>query len=339
MAVLGLAACGGGARESVVVRVGESAITAKAFAHWMSVMAPQHVVPQPPHYDACVAHRRVLAPHSGRAELEQQCQAQYAELKRQALDYLIAAEWLTGEATEQGLGVSSQEIKQRLEGEERSLPNGQAEFQEALRATARTASDSELEIRAELAASKLRQRLIDGEPKITQAQIATYYRRNIQRYHIPERRSFYIVENLKSEADARRLKGEIARGRSIAATSLHESFYRSSIASTNGEKRTILRAIFAAKPHVVAEPVRLNRYYFLVEVTQVTPATVRSLAQAQASIERQLSTGQRRRTLANFIEAWRKKWIARTDCHPGYVVQKCRQYDGVETAEDPLSLT
>jgi hypothetical protein len=65
---------------------------------------------------------------------------------------------------------------------------------------------------------------------------------------------------------------------------------------------------------------------------------VKSLTQVSASIEKKLADERRKQALTVFIAAWRKKWIAQTNCDTGYVTQKCRQYTGLKTPEEPLAL-
>jgi foldase protein PrsA len=332
-----LVACGGsGARERVVARVGHSAITAAAFTHWMQAMAPQHVAPDPPHYAACIARQKALEPQSTEAALLETCRQQYQTLKQQVLGFLISSRWLIGEAADQGIGTSEPEVKRRLAEKQRSLAASDAEFKQSLNAIDHTIADLELEIRVEVASQKIRQKLIGEEPKVTPGEVAAYYRRNIQRFHVPERRYFDIAENFHSAALARKQMREVAAGKYLE--SLHESLPRKPFTDYNGEKRTIYEAIFKARPRVVTGPIRLNRLYFLIRVTRVAPAYVQPLAQVQGAIGKKLSAARQRRTLAAFIAAWRRKWIARTDCDAGYVVQKCRQYAASKTPEEPLAL-
>jgi foldase protein PrsA len=340
LAVVVLTACGGcgRGRDSVIVWVGTSSITRDALAHWMSALAPEHMVPDPPQYAACVAHQKALV-SSPAAELKAECMREYQALKRHALDFLISSDWLIGEAADRGLTVSEQETKHRLDEKINSFANGgEAEFQESLKATAHTIADTEHEIEAELASSKLRQKLTSSEHQITYAQVASYYRRNIQRFLVPERRYLFIVENLKSEVIARRLMREVALGqKSLARTGIRESLPRPDFTKVSGVKRTIDKAIFAATPNVVAEPVKLNHVYLVFEVTRIAPGALRPLAQVQRAIAGKLSADRQRRALARFIEEWRTSWIARTNCRPGYVVEKCRQYHGPRMREEPLS--
>jgi parvulin-like peptidyl-prolyl isomerase len=337
--VAGLGACGGGAREAVVVQVGDSPITNATVAHWMAVMAPQHIVPDPPRYAACIAHDRAVGARSDEADLQEGCAREYQALRRQVLGFLISSQWLVAQAADEGVGITAQEVKRRLVEKKESFPHGRAEFEESLKAIGRSVEDVEREVRAELASTKIRGRLIKDKAEVTPADVAAYYRRNVGKWRVPERRNFDIAENFRSDAEARKVMSDVKARRSrLADKSIAESLPRKSFADYSGEKRIIYEAIFKATPHVLTGPIRLNSLYFVIEVTHVTPAYVQSLAQVRSAIVKKLSTTRQRRALARFVAAWRSKWTAKTDCHAGYVVQKCRQYTGPTVPEDPLAL-
>jgi foldase protein PrsA len=264
---------------------------------------------------------------------KQECRQQYQALATQALTFLISSQWLVGEAARQGAPVTGREVAARLAEKKKSFASA-AEFQESLKAIAHTPGDLELEIRSELAEDKIRKRLIAQEPKITPSEVAAYYHRHIANYHIPERRYFDIGENFSSAAEARSKRKAVGAGEE----SIHESLPRKPFTDYNGEKRIIYEAIFKAKPHVVSAPIRLNDLYFLIDVTRITRPYVQSLAQVRRAIDEKLTSVRRRRTLATFIAAWRRRWTARTDCNAAYVVPKCRQYKGPEAPEEPLQL-
>jgi foldase protein PrsA len=337
MAACVLAGCSKAGGDRAPVRVGESTIATSTIAHWMAIMAPGHIVPSPPRYTACVAREKLRKPVGGEAQLERRCRSQYDTLRREVLEFLISEKWLTGEAAERGLRVTAPEVRRRLDQRRRPFSND-GEFQESLRAIDHSVADVELEIRGELAAQKLRRRAVNRTPKVTQAQLAGYYARHVRGFYVPQRRYFYIVENLKSAAAAKKLSREFAQGKaSIAENSLRESLAKGAQGSPE-EHRIIYKAIFAAKPRVLTKPILINHRYFLVEVTRIAPARQRSLTEVRGEIQRKLISERRRRALAQFVQAWRARWRARTDCSPGYVVQRCRQYSGPRTGDEPLGL-
>jgi hypothetical protein len=342
MIVLGCTACGGsgggGASavtdEPAAVRVGERRISSSTVAHWMAVMAPQHVVPMPPRYDACVRRLQSTAKGSTVEALRNECRADFEQLKTRAIGFLISSYWLIEEAAREGMAVSEREVAGRVAEKRRSYASA-ADFQESLAAIDYTRADLRLEVEAQLARGHIERRLAEREPKVTARDIASYYRRHIARYHIPEGRYFNIGENFPSPAAARREMKAVAAG----GESILESLSRKPFSDYKGEKRTIVEAIFKAKLRVVTQPIRLNNLYFLIYVTRITPAYLQSVAQVRGAIYRKLSTQRRRQTVAAFIAAWRSRWIPRTDCDRSYVVQKCRQYSGPIAPEEPLSFS
>jgi PPIC-type PPIASE domain/SurA-like N-terminal domain len=310
VALLALVGCSGGA-DAPPVRVGHSSISGATISHWMAIMAPRHVVPR--------------------------LRGQYDALRREVLELLISQRWLVEQAAEQGLGVTAQEVSQRLAQRRRSF-GGEAGFDESLRAIDHSLADLETELRGEIAAEKLRRRALEGAPAVTRAQIASYYDRHRADFYVPEQRHFYIVENLKSAAAARTLRREFLQGRrSIARNSLRESLYRGQRGSP-AEHRIIYNAIFAAKLRVLTQPILINHFYFLVEITRIEPSKQRTLAEASGEIARKLTGERRRRALAAFTDAWAARWRARTSCSPGYVVHRCRQYRGPRTGHEALAL-
>jgi hypothetical protein len=314
-ACAGLAACGGAGQDGVVARVGETAIGRGAFEHWIAVMSPEPVA----------AERR---------------QPRYRTLERRVLDFLISSQWLIGEARERGLAPSAREIERRYERKEReSFPNGAAEFNEYAKDTGQTEADIKFDVEVELAASRLRGMVIEGEPRITQAQIAAYYSENERRYVVPAKRAIEIVE-VGSQAAAKKVKKEIESGRSFASVRpLHEPITRHTFPHSRiGEN--LEEVIFSARPNALTGPLRLLSRWSVFKVKGITPAVQRTLAQVRTAIGRRLLAAQRRRRIAEFAATWTRRWTAMTDCAPGFVVPRCRQYKGVQPAapEEPLAV-
>jgi foldase protein PrsA len=322
IAAAAIAGCGGGSDQPVAIEVGSSAIAKPTVAHWMAVMAPEHVVPDPPRYSACIARQAALSPQSIASVVKQECAQQYQALRERALGFLISSRWLLDEAADRGVAIPAAQVRQRLQAQSGERPAGES------------AADAKLAAEAELAPTLIRERLTSGQPQITRAQVAAYYKQNIERYETPERRDIDIVERLPSKAAAQRAMSRLTAGPSMAKVAIHESFSKTNPAEVPPNKTAILHAIFMAKPNVLVGPLPLNEQWCFFEVTRVVPPVVQPLASLRDQIARQLAAERQRRALARAVAAWRAKWIARTDCRPGYVVQKCRQYRGAKAPED-----
>jgi hypothetical protein len=267
-------------------------------------------------------------------------------LKEQALSFLIGSRWVIGEAAAQGLTMSDQEIaRQVAQKESASFPGGKAELREYLHATGQRVADIVFEAKVELGSAKIRQLLTKNEPDITFAEVARYYTRNRQRFAIPRRREIEIT-NRKGAAEAAAIRSEVASGRSFARVSRREwvewaSEPRSGATRGTRKQGALEKAIFSARPDVLTGPVKQGVDYFLFEVKQITGGSYEPLSQVRSAIFTRLTTERQRRAIARFIRAWRRTWIAETDCRAGYVVQKCRQYKGSKATlpEDPYTLT
>lgn len=323
-----LSACSQAAhvQTSTAVRVDKTLISSGTVNRWMIRLAPEHVFPKPPDYAACVAHVAALSLASaGRPALRQECARKYQALKQHTLAYLIATAWLLNEVAEQGIRAPGADSR-------KTLAQGPAQPSHDTNVT-----DQELQTAAVWSEAKLEQRLARAAPAIAESQIVAYYQRHLRNYERRERRYFDILEQLPTKAAARRVLRELAAGKRLSSMKpYHESLERTNIADVVPVHRVVTQAIFAARPHVPTGPEPVN-LYSVFEVTRIVPRTVQPLSRVRHQIEEQLARAAREKALAGFIAGWRRKWILRTDCEPGYVVQQCKQYHGVRKREGRLS--
>lgn len=310
-AVAGLTACGAAGRDEVVVRVGDMRIDTDMVDRWTRLMRP----------DAA------LAGSSGRREKR--------GATDQALSMLIAAEWLIGEGADRGIALSGPANARRIEaGERRGFPGGAAEFRAYLKTTGQTSADVLLRSEAELASAGLRRRAAQQAPPVTAADVARYYRAHRRDFAFPEMREVRIT-NRKSAQKAIAVLRELESGQAARTLLAREGY----APPAGADPRHPLPArIYEARPRVPTGPVRQGPDYFVFVVTRIVPGGHRTLAQVESSVRRRLLGERRRQALASFARAMEAKWTARTSCRRGYVVQKCRQYAGPRTPEDPLSL-
>ncbi len=317
IAVVCLSACGGSGSGDVVARVGGNPITRAAFDHWLSIRAATN--------GQTVSDRTV----SGGAP------------KQGVLGFLIFSRWLIGEAAELGVRVSDREAQKQLElfkydqleglRYER-LPKA-AGLQKSLAGSGETRSDQLWLMKLNMLAARVEQaHLAEAQRQISGAQIARYYDENGQRFVLPERRDIEVIATF-DEASAEKAKREVQAGKSFLSVVKRVSIYPNNPEGLPHwqEEPVFHDHVFAAKPHVLSGPVHQALYY-VFEVTKVTLARRQTQAQSQASIRQQLAAGQQRRVSTELLEAFERKWIARTDCRAGYVVPRCRQYVGAASA-------
>ena len=325
-AALGLGACGG-SNEQVVARVGATPIAERTLERWMSATAPEHVVPDPPKFTACIQRQQSLSlTSSGQSALKSECAQQYQALREGSLRALITVRQLIAEAARRGLAASASEVAARLRKNQSALGSGAASTQ-----------DARLRAEAELAAIDLGHSLAASTSRVTRAQIAGYYHAHIGHFERQELRYVELAENFPNAAAASRAKRQVEAGASLARISLHEILERFNLTGRTHSTEAGRDAIFTAPPHLLSGPIKLNSAYTIFEVTRIVPPTRQPLARVEGSIARQLEADRRRQALSQFLTAWRKRWTAATSCSPGYVVQGCKQYTGTITPEDPLT--
>jgi foldase protein PrsA len=363
LASAGLAACGSsGVPSNAVVQVGSQPITNTAFAHWLGVAAassaqttpgstaPKPVVPDPPTFNACIAHLQATAPKPAKgkpaptaAQLKTQCEQQYTALKQQVLGFLISANWVIGEASDQGIKASDAEVEKKFkELKQQQFPKA-ADFQKFLTSTGQTVPDLLLRVKLNLLSQKIQQKVAKkGTP--TTAQIEKYYKENKQRFGQPEKRDVQLILT-KTQAEAEEAKKEIESGKSFESVAKKRSIDPASKANggklpgvvKGQEQKALDAAIFAAKPNTLTGPIKTPFGYYLFEVTAVHPPSQQSLAQVKESIKQQLTAQQQQTALSAFVKEFKKKWEARTDCRKEYVVMDCKQYKAPKTPAVPTT--
>jgi foldase protein PrsA len=308
-------------------------------------VAPKPVIPEPPKYTACIAHLEATqakpakgAPAPSVAQLKSQCEQQYKTLQPEVLGFLISSQWVLGEGSALGVNVTDKEVKKRFSQiREQQFPKA-AEFEKFLANSNQTVSDLLLRVKLNLMSSKIQQKIVKSKSKVTQADITKYYNEHKSRFEVPEKRAVNIILT-KTEAAASKAKGEVSSGKSFA--SVAKSVSIDPLSKSKGgllpevvkgqQEQALSAAIFAAKANVLSGPVKTPFGFYIFEVKGVTPGSLQTPAQAQASVRSQLGAQQQQSALSSFVKGFKKKWTAKTDCRAGFVVVDCKQYKAPKT--------
>ena len=180
-------------------------------------------------------------------------------------------------------------------------------------------------------AEKIRHLLAARTEHLTAAQVAAYYDAHRSQFGTPPRRALYIAR-ARSEAEALKVKREIVSGRSFASVvkglPLEQPIFTKDGFLADYEPNLyseppLNNAIYAAKPNVVAGPVRISLGYYVFEVKRLIPAVPEPFKQAQATIRAQLPNELYKQALRTFVARSRARWRSKTKCRAGYVVAKC----------------
>ena len=345
IAAIALAACGGNnVPGNAVANVDGTLITSQTFGHWLGVAARSQnpaggrvAVPDAPTFTKCIAAKREAQPKPAKgqkpptdAQLKSQCQQEYNGLRDQVMQFLISAQWIEGEAADEGIKVSDADVNKRFQQTKKQSFPKEADYQKFLKQSGMTQADILFRVRLDALSTKIRDKVTKGQSKVTDAQITSYYNKNRKRFAQPERRDLRIVlTKTKSQAEA--AKKALDGGQSWKTVAKKYSTDQSTkntggqlLAVTKGQQdRTFENAAFAAKKSKVLGPVKTQFGYYVFEVTKITPASQQSLAQSKTMIRQLLATQNQQKALNNFIKDFQKKWKDRTNCRKGFITQDC----------------
>jgi foldase protein PrsA len=351
------AACGGVPGNSVA-RVDDASVKKATFDHWMLVAAKSSqppgaggavTVPDAPDYTKCIAAARKAQPKPTKgqpkqtdAQLKATCKQQYEGLRDQVMQFLINAEWLQGEAGDQGIKVSDAEVTKSFDQQKKQQFPKAKDFQTFLKQSGMTEEDLRLNVRLTLLSNKLRTKVTKGKDKVTPAQITQYYNKNKARFAQPETRDVLIILT-KTQAQATAAKKAVDGGTKFAAAA--KKFSIDPATKQQGGQLTGVakgqqdpafdKAVFTAKKGVTGGPVKTQFGWLVYQVQKITPAKQQTLAQATPQIKQQLTSTGQQAALQTFIKGFEKKWKGRTDCRDGYVVQVCKNYKKPKTPTTP----
>jgi foldase protein PrsA len=259
------------------------------------------------------------------------------------LGYLISADWVIGEASEQGVKVTDAEVKKQFNQIKSQQFPKEADFQKFLTNTGYTVSDVLLRVKLDLLSQKIQQKISkDAGKKPTQKEIQTYYEKHKSQYGQPEKRNILIVLT-KTQAQAEAAKKEIESGKSFASVAKSVSIDPVSKAAGGSlpgvakgqEEKALDEAIFKAKLNVLGGPIKTPFGYYIYEVKKTLPSSQQTLAQVQSSIQQQITAQKQQKALSEFVKNFRKKWTGRTECRSEYSVQDCKGYKAPKTPAVP----
>jgi hypothetical protein len=311
----GLAGCGGASAtpsnsssREVVARVGAVAIDRATVEHWARAIQRGNSV------------ATALGKISGTPP-------------QRALGFLISANWILGEAEEQGLAISNAAVERQLQQKIDTVPNGRAEFQEDLASTGQTLADVRLEVSSRLAVSRLREAVARRVQAVTAAQVAGYYSRHRGSFYLPDRRIVYLIEGIHEYRHALALARRVRPGARLTLPWFREVVSRTPEVADRG---ALAHMVFAATPGRVAGPAMFFGDWVLAVVRKLIPAGIQPLSAVRGELSKTLTVQRREQTLERFAAAFVRRWTRRTLCSPGYVVQKCSQYRGVLAQGNPL---
>jgi foldase protein PrsA len=342
-AIVAVGAGCGGVPGNAVAEVDGNAIDKDQFNHWMNVAAktsgqPSATVPDSPDFKNCIAAKRKTAPKPAKGQpkttdeqLKDQCKQEYDALRDQVMQLLTSFQWIEGEAEEQGIKVSDAEVRKSFEEQKKQSFPKDADYKKFLKDYNQTEDDILQRVKLDLLSNKIRDKIIKGKDKVSDAQIQDFYNKNKERFAQPERRDLRIVLT-KTEAKANQAKAALESGESWKTVAKKYSIDEASKAqggklpaqAQGTLEKSLDQAVFKAKKGQITGPVKTQFGYYVFEVEKVQKATKQTLEQSKETIRQTLQSQNQQKALDKFVSDFQKKWKDRTECRDGYVTQVCK---------------
>jgi foldase protein PrsA len=346
---LGVAGCGSSIPGDSVAVVAGNPISTKAFNHWMFVAAqgqaaqspgqPVIVPNDPPNFTKCVAQVKVQIPSLKKTAdktLKADCGQLFTSLSGQVMDFLIKAYWYQADAHKLGIKVTDTQVQQALTKAKKAQFSTDAQFNNFLKTSGQTVQDILFRVRVNQIFTKLSAK---HPTTVTPAQIASYYASHKSQFGSPESLNMRIVLT-KTLAQANAAKASLQHGQSWKAVTKKFSTdptTKKTGGQLNGvtagqQDAALSKAAFAAPLNKLEGPIKGQFGYYILEVTKITKATQRSLAQSSALIKQTL-TSQLQTSAQTAVDNHAKgDWLKKTTCRTLYAMADCNGFKAPKTS-------
>ena len=311
VAVLAVAACGGGGTNSADVPEGA-----------IAVVGDKTVTKE--EFDKLIEQQKKSA-ESQKQDFPEVGTPEYEALKANVVKGLIAQrEWeLEGESM--GIKVTDQEIETQLnqKKEEFGLTDEQ-KYQAELAKAGITDAQVRDQVRIEILTNKIYEAVIK-KVTVTDADVQAYYDQNAAKYQQPASREVRHIL-VKTEAQAQKLHDQIQSGADFAK--LVNKYTQDEASKADGGKFTALEGrtvgpfddfIFSAKTGELSDPIKTEFGWHIIEVlSAIKPPTTTPLDQAKDSIETTLLQTKQNAAMRAWIASLPTKYADDITYAPGY---------------------
>ena len=249
--------------------------------------------------------------------------------------------WIEGEAEEMGIKVTDAEVKKSFDEQKKQSFPKDADYQKFLKDYGQTEQDVMQRVKLDLLSNKIRDKVIKGKDKVTDAQIKDFYDKNKERFAQPERRDLRIVLT-KNEAKAEEAKAALESGESWKSVAKEYSIDEASKAqggklpaqAQGTLEKALDEAVFKADKGEIVGPVKTQFGYYVFEVDKIQKASQQTLEQAKETIRQTLQSQNQQKALDKFVTDFQKKWKERTECREGYVTPAVQERSEADADAD-----
>ena len=260
---------------------------------------------------------------------------QYDSLVQQAMQSLILAKWVKGEAADRGISVTQEDIDAELKRIKEQSFSSEKEFQQFVKQSKFSEADVQEQVELTLLRDKLEQEVV-AKPTVSDDEIKKFYEVNIDSFKQPASRDVRVILN-SSEAKAEQAKKALEADDSDASWKKVAAQYSQDQASkdrgglleglTEGQGDPQLeQQAFSASEGDIVGPFKTDRGWYVLEVAAINPETTQPLSEASAAIEQQLVSSKQQQIASDFQTDFVDKWTPQTICAPAETIELCSNF-------------
>jgi foldase protein PrsA len=310
VAVLALAACGGGSSsadvpEGAIAVVGDKTITKEQF-------------------DALMEQQKKAA-ESKKQDFPAAGTPEYQAVKATVVEGLVEQQEWELEAEAMGIKVTDQEIETQLNQlKETNGLTDEQKYQAELAKAGITDAQVRDQVRLRILTNKLSE-AVTKNVAVTDADVKAYYDKNRSTYDQPESREVRHIL-VKSQAQAQKLHDQIENGADFAA--LAKKYTQDTASKADGGKFTAFKGrtvqpfddfVFSAKTGELSDPIKTEFGWHLIETLgPIKPGTTKPLDEVKDSIRSTLLQTKRNAAVQAWLAALPKKYADQISYAPGY---------------------
>lgn len=290
--------------------------------------------------EADVAHAiELAAKQAGEKEAPKPGDPKYEEAKKTAMQSVLEGIWVQGVADEWGIEVTDAEVAKELKKVKKESFKSEAEFQSFLKESGYTPADIDQRLKIQILSAQLQEQLKEKAPKPSQDQIEDYYEaaKDTQFTQKASRDVRQIVNEDRKKAeeafDALSGDNSEANWKKVAKKLSEDPTTKASGGLQKGVAEGVLEepldaAVFEASEGVIEGPVKSPRGYTVFEVVSSNPESVQDLKAVEAQIKSTLEQQLQQEYFTGFVATFSTQWTQRTFCAPGYVIERCANFEG-----------
>jgi parvulin-like peptidyl-prolyl isomerase len=343
-----VAGCGSSIAGNSVATVAGNPISLQAYNHWTYIAAVESaaqqtgepvIVPKsPPKYTSCIAQIRRDVPSlktTPDSTLKTDCAEVFKEYNSEVMQFLIEAYWYQADAYKLGIKYTTADLNRDFSKAIKTEFKTKAALATYLKSAGETEADIRFQVRVSQIYSKLLKR---DEVKVNAASIAKYYAAHESEFGTKETRDLHLVRTTslaKAKAAYSALKsGEswtvVAKKYSASAAAAKNGGLLTGV-STGEEEAAVNAAIFKNPVGKIVGPIHGLLGSYVIEVTKITAATQKTLAQATSEIKTLITDQQQTAAETKVNNESKKNWGSQTLCRSTYSISDCVGYKAPAT--------